>query len=39
MPYALPALVTCFALILMIVVAMNVGGARRKYNIHAPATP
>jgi len=38
MPYALPALVTCFALILMIVVGMNVGGARRKYNIIAPAT-
>ncbi len=38
MPYALPALVTCFALILMIVIAMNVGGARRKYNIVAPAT-
>ncbi len=38
MPYALPALVTCFALILMLAVAMKVGGARRKYNIHAPAT-
>lgn len=36
MPYALPALVTCFALILMNVLAINVGRARAKYKIMVP---
>ena len=37
MSYALPALVTCLVLILMIVLAAKVGMARQKHKIFAPA--